>query len=137
MGRYLLFVVVLALGCAGGEDVSTSEDGGAAGMTFYGGFGGSGATGGSSGGKGGTTASGGNGGTTSGGAGSGGTVASGGVAGATGTGATGATGGGGTGGSSCPAGNTCATAEDLGTMSGDTDGAPVEKSGFGSTFYKV
>jgi hypothetical protein len=114
-------------GCAGGESVDEGGDGGAAGVAFYGGYGGTGGSGGSSasGGSGATGAKGG----------SGGTTATGGTGGNGATGGSGATGG--TGGTSCPTPNTCDSAEDLGVMSGDTDGAPVVKTGFGSTFVKL
>ena len=147
---WVLSIAALALGCATGEEVPEDGYGGAAGSVAGGGMAGLGGSGGSwasggagvgGSGTGGSGGSGGSGGTGAGGAGgSGASGGSGGTSGATGgTGGTG-TGGsgtGGTGGTSCTATNACASATDLGVVSGDSNADTKQKSGSGSTWLKV
>jgi hypothetical protein len=142
---WVLSIAALAVACATGEEV-TDETGyaGSAGSISQGGMAGVGGDGGSwasggvgTGGGGAAGATGGSsatGGATGGGA--GGTAASGGTGGASGgTGGTSATGG--TGGTSCAATNACASATDMGVVSGDTGSDTKQQTGTGSAWLKV
>jgi hypothetical protein len=112
--------VALAFGCAAGGDADEAPSGGGAAGSASGGT--SGSAGSPAGG--GTSATGG----------SGGSAATGGSGGATG----GSGGGGGTGGVDCPKANECQSAENLGTLSGDSgDGSALTASGGGQQFFRV
>jgi hypothetical protein len=141
--------VLVCLACATSVEVDDEGYSGAAGYapsggggSESGGSGGSGAVGGGGGwATGGGGASGGAAGAPSGG-GSGGvgaTGGSGGSGGSTGgTGGSGGTGGtGGTGGSTCTSPNACGSAQDLGSVSGDTGAGTVTQKGTGSKWFKV
>lgn len=128
-----LLVALFAVACAaGGEDIDEPGTGGGAGSGATGG-GGTGALGGAAG-SGGAAASGGS-------AGSAGSGGSGGSAGSSGgggsAGSSGGGGSGGTGGGACAAVNTCATAQSLGSMSGDTNKETKSTNGTGSTWLTL